>query len=149
MGIISVKSLRKTAVWLQANTAVIMKFNQTITKLIILELRKILNPFIFLIMFIDHRQFNDLVQIEYKVDNHNRQFQDKCADASQRNNDTPQSYRITQHSKFGVSACCEDSSYCHTVYWFSCYIIGTDQQHFLQISAGCRGEIYYFCDKWG
>ena len=38
-----------------------------------------------------------------------RQFQDKCADASQRNNDTPQSYRITQHSKFGVSACCEDS----------------------------------------
>ena len=68
------------------------------------KLCKILNPFIFLIMFIDHWQFNDLVQIEYKVDNHNRQFQDKCADASQRNNDTPQSYRITQHSKFGVSA---------------------------------------------
>ena len=80
------------------------------------KLCKILNPFIFLIMFIDHWQFNDLVQIEYKVDNHNRQFQDKCADASQRNNDTLQSYRITQHSKFGVSACCEDSSYCHTVY---------------------------------
>ena len=33
------------------------------------KLCKILNPFIFLIMFIDHRQFNDLVQIEYKVDN--------------------------------------------------------------------------------
>lgn len=52
------------------------------------KLCKILNPFIFLIMFIDHRQFNDLVQIEYKVDNHNRQFQDKCADSSQRNSDT-------------------------------------------------------------
>ena len=52
------------------------------------KLCKILNPFIFLIIFIDHRQFNDLVQIEYKVDNHNRQFQDKCADASQRNSDT-------------------------------------------------------------
>ena len=39
-------------------------------------------------MFIDHRQFNDLVQIEYKVDNHNQQFQDKCADSSQRNSDT-------------------------------------------------------------
>ena len=52
------------------------------------KLCKILNSFIFLIMFIDHRQFNDLVQIEYKVDNHNRQFQDKCADASQRNSDT-------------------------------------------------------------
>ena len=108
MGIISVKSLRKTAVWLQANTAVIMKFNQTITKLIILELRKILNPFIFLIMFINHRQFNDLVQIKHEIDNHNRQFQDKCTDASQRNGDTPQRYGITQHSKFGVSACCEE-----------------------------------------
>ena len=72
-------------------------FDQSILERV--KLCKILNPFIFLIMFIDHRQFNDLVQIEYKVDNHNRQFQDKCADASQRNNDTPQSYRITQHSK--------------------------------------------------
>lgn len=61
-------------------------FDQSI--LVQRKLCKILNPFIFLIMFIDHRQFNDLVQIEYKVDNHNRQFQDKCADASQRNSDT-------------------------------------------------------------
>ena len=61
-------------------------FDQSILERV--KLCKILNPFIFLIMFIDHRQFNDLVQIEYKVDNHNRQFQDKCADSSQRNSDT-------------------------------------------------------------
>ena len=43
-------------------------FDQSILERV--KLCKILNPFIFLIMFIDHRQFNDLVQIEYKVDNH-------------------------------------------------------------------------------
>ena len=50
-------------------------------------------------MLINHRQFNDLVQVEYEVDDHDRQFQDKCADASQRNSDAPQGYGVTQHSK--------------------------------------------------
>ena len=79
------------------------------------KLCKILNPFIFLIMFIDYWQFNDLVQIEYKVDNHNRQFQDKCADASQRNSDAPQGYGVTQHSKLSVSTCCKDAANSHAV----------------------------------
>lgn len=78
--------------------------------------RQVFNPFIFLIMSVNNRKFDDFIQVQYEIYDHNRQFQYKCADASQWYCNAPQGDTVTQHSEFRVSACCKDSAYCHAVY---------------------------------
>ena len=83
------------------------------------------------------RPFHELVRAQQEVNPKHRKFQHKRGKKAKRHRINPHINRVTDQTKFRVTACTEDSGNQRSIYGRSHDVIGIDQQHIFEIMHCC------------